>query len=77
MNLVAINECNKSILCGANKHFQLSFLLVFILWSKKVERTENLVKMRLSLIRNIKFGQQVKELRLHLCQTGPESQGAR
>lgn len=33
--------------------------------------------MRLSLIRNIKFGPQVKEVRLHLCQTGAESQGAR
>ncbi|XP_070500249.1 NADH dehydrogenase [ubiquinone] 1 alpha subcomplex subunit 2 [Chironomus tepperi] len=33
--------------------------------------------MRLSLIRNLKFGPQVKELRLHLCQTSPESQGAR
>lgn len=33
--------------------------------------------MRLSLLRNVKFGPQVKELRLHLCQTGAESQGAR
>lgn len=33
--------------------------------------------MRLSLLRNIKFGPQVKELRVHLCQTSPESQGAR
>ncbi|KAG5682339.1 hypothetical protein PVAND_011698 [Polypedilum vanderplanki] len=33
--------------------------------------------MRLSLVRNLKFGPQVKELRLHLCQTSAESQGAR
>lgn len=33
--------------------------------------------MRLSLIRNVKFGPSVKELRVHLCQTGAESQGAR
>lgn len=33
--------------------------------------------MRLSMLRNIKFGPQVKELRVHLCQTGAESQGAR
>ncbi|CAO1401249.1 unnamed protein product [Diamesa hyperborea] len=33
--------------------------------------------MRLSLLRNVKFGPQVKELRVHLCQTGAESQGAR
>lgn len=33
--------------------------------------------MRLSLLRNVKFGPQIKELRVHLCQTGAESQGAR
>lgn len=33
--------------------------------------------MRLSLLRHVKFGPQVKELRVHLCQTGAESQGAR
>lgn len=33
--------------------------------------------MRLSLLRNVKFGPQIKELRVHLCQTGEESKGAR
>lgn len=33
--------------------------------------------MRFSLVRNVKFGQQIKELRIHLCQTSAESQGAR
>jgi NADH dehydrogenase (ubiquinone) 1 alpha subcomplex subunit 2 len=33
--------------------------------------------MRLSMLRLVKFGPQVKELRVHLCQTGAESQGAR
>lgn len=33
--------------------------------------------MRVSLLRFAKIGNQVKEVRLHLCQTGAESQGAR
>ncbi|XP_055715976.1 NADH dehydrogenase [ubiquinone] 1 alpha subcomplex subunit 2 [Phlebotomus papatasi] len=33
--------------------------------------------MRTTLIRTVKMGPSVKELRLHLCQTGAESKGAR
>ncbi|GAB0092418.1 NADH dehydrogenase [Sergentomyia squamirostris] len=33
--------------------------------------------MRTTLIRTVKMGPSVRELRLHLCQTGPESKGAR
>uniref|UniRef100_A0A1L8E0F5 NADH dehydrogenase [ubiquinone] 1 alpha subcomplex subunit 2 n=1 Tax=Nyssomyia neivai TaxID=330878 RepID=A0A1L8E0F5_9DIPT len=33
--------------------------------------------MRTTLIRTARLGASVKELRLHLCQTGPESKGAR
>lgn len=33
--------------------------------------------MRLTLLRAVKFGPQVKELRIHLCQNGEESKGVR
>lgn len=59
------------------KHFIFSLFQILLNFNfpSRFEKSDR--KMRFSLVRNVKFAPQIKELRIHLCQSSSESQGAR